>query len=160
MKIRKSELADLEKILRVYEYAREQMRLNGNPSQWGDKYPAESVLIRDIENGNSYLIEESGRICGVFTFIIGTEPTYRKIEGVWKNEERYGTIHRIASAGLENGIFEQCLKYCESKIANIRIDTHFDNKIMQHLIEKNGFERCGIIYVEDGSPRIAYQRMV
>ena len=71
MKIRKSELADLEKILRVYEYAREQMRLNGNPSQWGNKYPAESVLMRDIENGSSYLIEENGKIFGVFSFISG-----------------------------------------------------------------------------------------
>ena len=30
---------------------------------------------------------------------------------------------------------------------------------MQHLIEKNGFQRCGIIYVEDGSPRIAYEKI-
>ena len=29
---------------------------------------------------------------------------------------------------------------------------------MQRVFEKNGFEKCGIIYVEDGSPRIAYQR--
>lgn len=29
---------------------------------------------------------------------------------------------------------------------------------MQQVFEKNGFERCGIIYVEDGSPRIGYQR--
>ena len=29
---------------------------------------------------------------------------------------------------------------------------------MQHLIEKNGFKRCGIIHIADGSPRIAYER--
>ena len=28
---------------------------------------------------------------------------------------------------------------------------------MQHLIERSGFTRCGIVYMEDGSPRIAYQ---
>lgn len=28
---------------------------------------------------------------------------------------------------------------------------------MRHLIEKSGFAECGIIRVEDGSPRIAYQ---
>ena len=28
---------------------------------------------------------------------------------------------------------------------------------MQQLLELNGFRRCGIIYVRDGSPRIAYQ---
>jgi RimJ/RimL family protein N-acetyltransferase len=45
-----------------------------------------------------------------------------------------------------------------AQIPNIRIDTHRDNAIMQHLLEKNGFVKCGIIYVEDGSPRIAYQK--
>ncbi len=30
--------------------------------------------------------------------------------------------------------------------------------VMQKVFEKNGFKRCGIIYVEDGTPRIAYQR--
>ena len=29
---------------------------------------------------------------------------------------------------------------------------------MRHLLEKNGFKECGIIYVEDGTPRIAFQR--
>lgn len=32
-------------------------------------------------------------------------------------------------------------------------------QIMQHLICKNGFQKCGIIYVEDGSPRIAYEKI-
>lgn len=40
----------------------------------------------------------------------------------------------------------------------MRIDTHENNKVMQHLIKKNGFQECGIIYVEDGSPRIAYEK--
>ena len=31
---------------------------------------------------------------------------------------------------------------------------------MQHLLEKNGFVRCGIIYVANGTPRIAYQRNI
>lgn len=28
---------------------------------------------------------------------------------------------------------------------------------MQHVLEKNGFVRCGIIHLENGDPRIAYQ---
>ena len=44
---------------------------------------------------------------------------------------------------------------CES----LRADTHADNKVMQHLLESEGFTRCGIIHVEDGTPRIAYQRL-
>ena len=45
-----------------------------------------------------------------------------------------------------------------NKCDNLRIDTHKDNKIMINLIEKAGFERCGTIYVDDGTPRIAYQK--
>ena len=53
---------------------------------------------------------------------------------------------------------ELCLSFCETKISNIRVDTHNDNKIMQYLLEKHGYQKCGIIYVKDGSPRIAYQK--
>ena len=70
-----------------------------------------------------------------------------------------GTLHRLASAGESKGIgkavVEWCLEHCES----LRADTHADNKIMQHLLEENGFTKCGIIHVEDGTPRIAYQKM-
>ena len=29
---------------------------------------------------------------------------------------------------------------------------------MRRAFERNGFERCGTIWVEDGTPRIAYQK--
>lgn len=158
--IRHTESKDFANVMRIYEYARSQMKINGNPNQWRDTYPAETLIIDDIKNKNSYVIENDGVICGVFTFIIGDDPTYRRIEGQWKNNEHYGTIHRIASSGVMRGVFPVCLEFCEEKISNIRIDTHHDNKIMQHQIEKCGFEKCGIIYFKDGSPRIAYQKVI
>lgn len=160
LNIRLTKRHDFDTVMEIYRYAREQMRANGNPNQWYDKFPEPSTISDDIDCHNSYVIERDGTVCGVFAFIIGEEPTYKIIEGSWKNDEKYGTIHRIASNGQIKGVFDLCLKFCESKISNIRIDTHQDNKIMQHLIQKNGFERCGIIYVKDGSPRIAYQKIV
>ena len=158
--IRKTEKGDMPCVIAIYQYAREQMRLGGNPHQWYDRFPTENTVLEDVQRGNSYVIETDGVICGVFAFIIGEDPTYKEIAGQWKNDEPYGTIHRLASSGKERGIFRQCLQYCESKVANIRIDTHRDNKIMQHLIQKNGFDWCGIIYVNDGSERLAYQKVV
>lgn len=158
MNIRNTKMSDLNKVLNIYEYARFQMKLNGNPNQWKDNRPAESLILEDIKNKNSYVIEKDGIIYGIFTLIIGVDPTYQNIEGNWLNDKPYGTIHRIASSGVEKGIFDMALNYCLTKIDNIRIDTHQDNKIMQHLLEKNGFLKCGIIYVDDGSPRIAYQK--
>lgn len=160
MEIRHTEPADLPNVMRIYAYARAQMKANGNPNQWRDTHPSETMILDDIQNKNSYVIERDGVICGVFAFVIGDEPTYQAIDGQWKCGGVYGTIHRIASSGATGGIFERCLQFCESKISNLRIDTHHDNRIMQHLIEKNGFERCGIIYVADGSPRIAYQKVI
>jgi RimJ/RimL family protein N-acetyltransferase len=41
----------------------------------------------------------------------------------------------------------------------VRIDTHADNKVMQHVLEKRGFRRTGIIYLENGDPRIAFEKV-
>ena len=48
---------------------------------------------------------------------------------------------------------------CSSRDTNIRIDTHRDNRIMQHNIEKHGFTYCGIIYLANGDERLAYQKL-
>ena len=159
MTIRDTTLADYKRIQEIYAYAREQMRQAKNPGQWGNDRPSGETLLKDIRRRQSHVMEEQGQICGVFTFIIGEDPTYRIIEqGQWLNNAPYGTIHRIAGNGAAKGIFRECLSYCMSWIPNIRIDTHRDNAVMRHLLEKHGFQKCGVIYVEDGSPRIAYQR--
>lgn len=157
MRIRLTTISDLPELQRIYAHAREQMALGGNPTQWGTDRPSNESVANDINNQNSYVIENDGRICAVFSLIIGIEPTYDRIEdGSWTNNLPYGTIHRIASDGTVKGIFDLCLKFCFSKVSTIRIDTHEDNKPMLHLIEKHGFERCGIIYVDNGTPRIAF----
>jgi hypothetical protein len=143
----------------IYAYARIQMKKNGNPNQWGDCRPSIETIKTDISRHNSFLITKDDEICGVFTFMIGRDSTYAVIEnGNWLNDEPYGVIHRIASNGRCSGIMDFALNYCESQIDNIRIDTHQDNKIMQHILEKHQYIKCGIIYADDATPRIAYQK--
>lgn len=157
--ITKATMADLSSIMDIYSYAREFMKTNSNPHQWGDNRPSKERIVEDVTSGNSYVIMENEKVCGVFVFIVGEDPTYKVIEdGRWPNEAKYGTIHRIASNGKVKGVFNKCIEYCSNKCDNLRIDTHKDNKIMINLIEKAGFERCGTIYVDDGTPRIAYQK--
>lgn len=156
--IRPAKTEELPEILRVFEAARAYMQKSGNPTQWGDSHPASAILEKDIKKGQLYVYLEKNIIHGAFAFIIGSDAAYANIEdGAWKNDRLYGTIHRIASDGAVKGVFRRCVDFCKEKIDNLRIDTHHENKTMQHLIAKNGFEKCGIIYVEDGSPRIAYQ---
>ncbi|MCR4694532.1 MAG: MFS transporter [Pseudobutyrivibrio sp.] len=158
--IRKTRPEDYETLLKIYQHARKIMKENGNPTQWGDHRPAHSLIENDIRLGQSYVLILDGKIRGVFALVLGEDPCYKVIEdGSWLNDESYGTIHRIASDGSASGIMEAALDFCQDIIQNIRIDTHADNKIMQHILEKNGFKRCGIIYVDDGTPRIAYQKM-
>lgn len=158
MKIRKALLSDLDKIMNIYKIAKEYMWENGNKMQWNSNYPSKEIIKNDIDNKVCYVFELDDDIHAVFSFIIGEDDTYRFIyNGSWISDSIYGTIHRIASDGKIKGIFSMCIKFCKKEISHLRIDTHLDNKIMQYLIEKNGFIKCGTIYVKDGTSRIAYE---
>lgn len=157
--IRHAVKKDAEKIMDIYSTARDFMINNGNPSQWKKGYPSFEIVYADIENKNLYVVERDGEIAGVFAFIPGEDKTYLNIEGSWISDEPYYTIHRIASNSRAKGIMDETIEFCSDITDHIRIDTHRDNKIMQKLILKNGFTECGIIYVADGTPRIAYEKI-
>ena len=153
--------ADLDAILKIYARARQAMADSGNPAQWGDHFPPQELLEEDIDSNRLFLYLVNGELEGVFAFILGPDPTYARIEdGKWLNDTLpYGTIHRLASAGRHPGVAAAVITWCLEHCESLRADTHADNKIMQHLLEKNGFARCGIIHVEDGTPRVAYQKL-
>ena len=158
--IRKAVNTDLPRIMEIYELARNYMRKTGNPNQWKNNFPSKGLLLDDINKGNLYVITADSKIHAVFAFIIGEDPTYTYIEnGTWLSDTPYGTLHRIAGDRKIKGIFTIVTEFCEQKINHLRVDTHQDNQVMQHLICKNGFKKCGIIYVDDGTPRIAYERL-
>jgi len=159
MYVRRSNMEDIPAMMELYAQARVFMRENGNPNQWDENYPSRELLEKDIAFGNSYIVEDDEKnLAATFAFIKGEDPTYYGIEnGAWLNHEPYGTIHRLAGNTSYHGIASGCISWCKSQIGNLRADTHEDNKIMQHLLEKNGFVRCGIIHLANGAPRIAYQ---
>lgn len=160
MDIRKSRRGDLSALLEIYAAAREFMKRNANPRQWGEDRPGREIVERDIELGASYMIEERGEPVGAFALLFGEDPTYRVIEGAWLNDAPYATVHRVAGNGRAHGILHACLEFCEAKAGNIRIDTHAENTVMLHLLEKYGYTRCGTIRIADGSLRIAYQKRI
>lgn len=156
--IRKAVGEDLPAIRRVYRAAKAYMVKSGNPRQWEEGYP-DCVLDRDLEKGQLYVLcDAGGGIHAAFVLALGEEPTYAVIEdGAWTSSAPYGTIHRLGSDGETKGVFSQCLDFCRAVCPYLRADTHHDNTTMQHLLEKHGFVRRGIIHVYDGSPRIAYE---
>lgn len=159
MQIRKTKEADLEILLKLYESARMFMASHGNPTQWGNTYPPINLLAQDIQEGNSYVCEEHEKIIGTFFYRVGPDDSYTRIyNGQWLDESPYGVVHRITSDGTIKGTASFCLDWALRQCGNLRIDTHRDNIIMQHMLDKSGFTYCGIIYLDNGSERIAYQR--
>lgn len=158
MNIRLAKEDDLENILDIYAHARNFMRSTGNPNQWGDIHPLQELIEEDIRLERSYICEEKGEPVGVFAFVVGEDPTYNVIQdGRWLSGVPYGTIHRLASNGKAKGVAKVCFEFCRERLPHLRIDTHADNKIMQKVIADFGFQYCGIIYVRDRSPRLAYE---
>ena len=160
--IREAQPSDMAEIMQVMDAAKIIMRQSGNMHQWSDGYPSKAVITADMERNGGFVIEHGGKIVGYFAFLPSPELTYAKIcEGEWIDDvQPYHVVHRIASYPDAHGIFRSIMEFCFSHDTNIRIDTHRDNKIMQHNIVKYGFTYCGIIYLLSGDERLAYQKLV
>lgn len=159
MEIRKTRPEELQQLMKLYENARGFMARSGNPTQWGNTYPAQSLIESDIASGCSYVCVEEGEIIATFFFREGEDSAYRRIiGGGWLNDRPYGVVHRITSSGKRKGAASFCLDWAFEQCGNLKIDTHRDNQIMRRLLEKKGFSQCGTIFTEDGSERIAFQK--
>ena len=160
--VRKASIDDLKRILELRNLARNIMRANGNHDQWPEGYPKEETFLQDIEHGHSYVMEEGGTIVATWAFIPGPDPTYSIIyNGSWIDDELpYYVVHRIASTPDSHGVMDAMLEFCFSKTNCLRIDTHRDNLIMQHILQKHDFKYCGIIHIANGDERLAFQKII
>lgn len=160
MEITAATLENLDNIMHVIATARQIMRENGNMTQWVG-YPSIEVIAEDILLNQAFVCWQQDQIVGYFCLIVGDnpDPNYRVIEdGKWLDEKPYGVIHRLASGRQVKGVAQAAFDYAFSIIDNLRVDTHHENLPMQNFLKKNGFTYCGIIYVNDGTPRDAFQK--
>ncbi len=166
MTIRRGTPEDLPAIQRLYDLARAALKAQG-VDQWqeGD-YPGAADARLDMERGQSYVLEDQGRILATACLAFGHEPTYDVIEqGAWGAQaETYGFLHRIAVDPAEKGkgaaglLFDELKRQARERgISVIRGDTHRDNKPMQRAMEKAGLAYRGVIHLKDGSERLAYE---
>ena len=159
-KIRHATDDDVERIMEVLASAKQVMRRAGNANQWINGYPDEAAILCDMELGGAMVVEDDGVVVAYFAFLPSPEPTYADIyEGAWLDDTLpYHVVHRMGGMPEAKGIFASAMDYCFAVDPNIRVDTHRNNKIMQHLFEKHGFTYCGIIYLANGDERLAYQK--
>lgn len=158
--IRPSTPDDLPLIMDMIANSRAIMRANGNASQWGN-YPTPETILDDIAHQVHFMVEDNGTPIGSFTLLNTPEPTYATIyDGSWMDDTTpYRTIHRLACVPGVHGIARQVFEWSEQQTASIRVDTHTDNHIMLHIIQKLGYTYCGIVHMSDGTPRNAFQKM-
>lgn len=155
--VRPTKPDELGRILEIYAAARRYMAENGNPAQWGSSYPRRELLEEDLRRGQLYVVTEGDKIHGAFVLALGEEPTYAEMEnGAWEHD---GPTARSTGspATARKGRLRPVRGVLPGQMECLRIDTHERNGTMRHLIEKHGFARRGVIHVEDGSPRIAYE---
>lgn len=151
----------------IIREAQEYFRKKGI-DQWQNNYPNIETIKMDMRHDNSYVFVKDNLIVGTVALTFDREKSYENIvQGSWKSAQDYGAIHRIAVAhecrgmGISSIIIEDIEKICLNRgIHSIRVDTHKDNTPMQKLLEKNKFQYCGIIYLEDGGERLAFEKIL
>ena len=131
--------------------------------QWHPGYPTQQTIMEDIDNGTGYAFVEDRKTIGYCCIIIGDEPAYHEIEGYWATDRPYAVIHRMAfsaaarGGGLSKTAIQLIKNYClQNGIKAIRVDTQDENKVMQHILNREGFSYCGLIHF-DGGPKLAYE---
>ena len=158
MEIRQAKYEELDSVMRIYEEARAFMMEAGNPDQWGTNYPPRDLIETDIKRGSCYVCVQDEELWAVFYFAVEQDPTYEYIKGAWLNDRSYAVLHRVAVAKKGKGIVSRIFEFALSQYPNLKIDTHESNLPMQKALAKNGFTPCGEIYIDNGDPRIAYQK--
>ena len=162
MIIRKTVKEDLKDVMQIINMARSYFK-SQNINQWQGPYPCEEDIIKDIDDGISYVVVDD-KIVAVFVLSFEKDSNYDVlIEGKWLNDNKYGVLHRIAvndeykGSGIGSFIISESIKMAqENNVYDIRIDTHDDNESMKKLICKNNFVYCGLTRVNDGNLRNVY----
>ncbi len=169
MRISKAKASHISSMMEIVLDAQKYLAQLGI-DQWQNGYPNEAVLLNDINHRESYCVHnDAGQLMGMTMFTTRPEITYYTIDGNWLTAENalYGVIHRLAvsnrfrSHGVAKFIFEQCEGQLKANnISSMRIDTHEENKGMQKLIGQLGYEYCGVIFLESGDKRLAFEKIL
>ena len=160
MILRKANKEDALAILDIIVKAQSYFKQN-NIDQWQNGYPNMNSILDDIEQGYCHVICDGGKIVATAAIINDVDPNYAVIvDGAWVSDEKYVCVHRVATLPdyKGQGLAGRFLNYAKTLgRKSVRIDTHEDNLSMQRMILKNGFTKCGIVYMSDGAERFAYE---
>lgn len=162
VELRKAEQGDFDICWQCIEDAKAYHKSLGF-EQWNSDYPTKQTILDDIARNRGYVFVSEQKVTGYCCIDTEGEPAYQKIEGAWKTDRPYAVIHRMAfsaksrGTGMSKEAFHLIKEFCLSNdITAVRIDTQEENKVMRHILEREGFEYCGLIYF-DGGAKLAYE---
>lgn len=169
IKIRKTNISDLDSVMPVFDEARATIATLGI-DQWQNGYPEREIIINDINRSQSYLVELDGEIIATFALILDGEPDYDHIfDGEWQSGDKnkaYIAMHRVAISvkcrgkGISTSIVNYAVDCARAHgFKSVRIDTHKGNIVMRKMLEKHSFIHCGSIFLKSGAHRVAYERL-
>lgn len=165
--LRQAKLDDLPRIIDIIDSAKKTLKDRG-VDQCQQGYPNKEILEQDIQEGISFVLILNGRVVGSAALQQGYDKNYQDMNsGSWDDDSdvTYSIIHRIAIEADHQGehlsaaLIQQLMTMSYYLgYRDVRIDTHPDNLVMQHIITSNGFEEKGTITMdEDKGVRLAYQ---
>lgn len=156
---------NLDRIMELIEQAKQFLKDNG-VDQWQSGYPDQACIERDITTQKGYLCVQEAEIVGYLCIDFDGEPAYDNLNGSWLSNKPYVVVHRmtfdnhVRGKGLATQAFALTEELARSRgICSFKIDTDNDNRIMKHLMQKNGFTYCGTICF-DNSEKIAYEKLI
>lgn len=165
MKLRKAEIEDLELILEMYEDGSKSLA-KANINQWqGKDKPGKDELLKVLDE--IYVLDDNEAVSTAR--IIEYDNQYDKIyNGNWiNNSNNYYAIHRVATLASKTrkGYARKMLLEIEelakkNKKKSIKIDTHCENTKMQNFLKSLDYEKCGIIILNNGDKRDAFEKII
>lgn len=149
---------DLPAIMTITDQAKAFLKAQG-VDQWQNGYPDISDFKQDIRHQDLFVFKLDGEVAAYAALLAGPDVHYKVIEdGEWLNQQSpYYAIHRVAVSNQFRGqrviqrLFETAFAYLRSNhpsVKSVRVDTHPENLIMQHVLTKVGFKRTGNVYME------------
>lgn len=166
--LRVAEISELPRAMDLIDQAKRYLKEQG-VDQWQKGYPDEACLRGDLAGRKGYfMVDENGGIAAYMCVDFDGEPAYDGLKGEWKTGESrdYAVVHRLAVDGSRRGkglagrAFALVEQLCaDRQVLSIRVDTDADNRIMRRVMDRNGFEYCGVIRF-DNSDKIAFEKII
>lgn len=145
--IRKANMNDLEKIMKIIKATVEEMK-DYNNTQWDENYPSDKDFVSDIKKQDLYVDEIDGDVAGFIC--LNYEEPEEYVDLNWSSNKKAMVIHRMAvnPSFRKKGIASKLVDFAEklaeeNSVSYLKSDTYSINSKMNTFLTKCGFIKIG-----------------